>query len=348
FGGRILILDEPTSALTEHESAVLFRRLERLRATGIGIIYVSHRLREVFALSDRITILRDGRLIGTFETKATTPAEVIGLMVNRNLASVARPEGATSVDARFVVRGLSVGSTVKAINFEIRRGEILGLAGLAGAGQTEVGRALCGLLPRRADAITLDGSPYLCRQPSEAMRAGVVYLPADRRVEGLFLGLSVEENIVASSLRKLGGAVWMRDGQAQRAAGRFVQSLTVRTPSLDQAVVKLSGGNQQKVVLARGLMVDARILIADEPTRGIDVGAKAEIYALFRRLADQGKSILLISTELPEILAISDRILVIAGGRIVGSLSGDEASEDRILALSSTALNSLHGERETA
>ncbi|MBV9290058.1 MAG: sugar ABC transporter ATP-binding protein [Hyphomicrobiales bacterium] len=348
FGGRILILDEPTSALTEHESAVLFRRLERLRAAGMGIIYVSHRLREVFALSDRITILRDGRLIGTFETKATTPAEVIGLMVNRKLASVARPEGAASADARFVVRGLSVAPTVKAINFEIRRGEILGLAGLAGAGQTEVGRALCGLLPRRADAITLDGSPYLCRRPSEAMRAGVVYLPADRRVEGLFLGLSVEENIVASSLRKLGGAVWVRDGQAREAAGRFVQSLAVRTPSIDQTVAKLSGGNQQKVVLARSLMVDARVFIADEPTRGIDVGAKAEIYALFRRLAEQGKSILLISTELPEIIAISDRILVIAGGRIVASLSGDEASEDRILTLSSTALNNLHGEREAA
>jgi ribose transport system ATP-binding protein len=348
FGGRILILDEPTSALTEHESAVLFRRLERLRAAGMGIIYVSHRLREVFALSDRMTILRDGRLIGTFATKATTPDQVIGLMVNRNLASVARPKGATGAEARLVVRGLNVGSTVKGIDFEIRRGEILALAGLAGAGQTEVGRALCGLLPRQAEAITLDGLPYLCRSPSEAMHAGVVYLPADRRVEGLFLGLSVEENIVASSLRKLSGVLWMRDGQARQAAGRFAQSLAVRTPSLEQIVIKLSGGNQQKVVLARGLMVDARLFIADEPTRGIDVGAKAEIYALFRGLAEQGKSILLISTELPEILAISDRILVIADGRIMGSLSGEEASEDRILALSSTPSHGLHEGREAA
>ena len=252
FGGRVLILDEPTSALTEHESAILFRRLERLRAGGMGVIYVSHRLREVFALSDRITILRDGRLIGTFAAKATTPAEAISLMVNRNVANVARPGMTTMGEERLVVRGLSVAATVKEVDFELRRGEILGLAGLAGAGQSEIGRALGGLVARRAKSITLDGSPFRCRTPGQAMRAGVVYLPADRRVEGLFLGLTVEQNVVASSLDRLSGVIWMKDAEARELAAGFVESLNVRTPSLRQRVANLSGGNQQKVVLARG------------------------------------------------------------------------------------------------
>jgi ribose transport system ATP-binding protein len=348
FGGRVLILDEPTSALTEHESAILFRRLTRLRAAGMGIIYVSHRMREVFALSDRITVLRDGRRIGSFATKTTTPAEVISMMVNRRVASVARP-GTTTIGAgRFVVRGLSVGSVVKNVDFELRRGEILGVAGLAGAGQTEIGRALGGLARGRSESVTLDGSNFRCGTPRQAMRAGVVYLPADRRAEGLFLGLDVEQNVVASSLDHLGGALWMRDAKARAIAAHFVESLAVRTPSLRQRVANLSGGNQQKVVLARALTVDARVFIADEPTRGIDVGAKAEIYGLLRKFSDAGGSILLISTDLPELLAMSDRILVIAEGRVAGALSADEATEDRIMALASTHSPSASEERDIA
>jgi ribose transport system ATP-binding protein len=336
FGGRVLILDEPTSALTEQESEILFRRLRRMREGGMGIIYVSHRLREVFALSDRITILRDGQLIGTFPKETTTPADVISMMVNRKTASVARSETRFASEARLAARGLRVGTAVNGIDLDIRRGEILGLAGLAGAGQTEIGRALGGLIPRREKSIMLDGKPFRARTSSETMRAGVVYLPADRRAEGLFLGLDVQQNVVASSLDKLGDGLWVKDGEARKAAAGFVESLSIRTPSLRQRVANLSGGNQQKVVLARGLMVDARVFIADEPTRGIDVGAKTEIYVLLRRLAQAGKSILLISTEMPELLAMSDRILVIAGGRIVDELIAAEASEERIMALASS------------
>ena len=348
FGGRVLILDEPTSALTEQESAILFRRLQRMREAGMGIIYVSHRLREVFALSDRITILRDGQLVGTFPKKATTPADVISMMVNRKTTNVTRSETHSVSEARLTVRGLRVGTAVNGIDLDMHRGEILGLAGLAGAGQTEIGRALGGLIPRRENSITLDGKPFRARTSSETMRAGVVYLPADRRAEGLFLGLDVQQNVVASSLDKLRDGLWVKDGEARRAAAGFVESLGIRTPSLWQRVANLSGGNQQKVVLARGLMVDARVFIADEPTRGIDVGAKSEIYGLLRKLAQAGKSILLISTELPELLAMSDRILVVAGGRVVGELTSAEATEGRIMALASSHSATVGAGREAA
>jgi ABC-type sugar transport system ATPase subunit len=212
-------------------------------------------------------------------------------------------------------------------------GEIIGLAGLAGAGQAEFGRAIAGLIPYRSTEITLDGHPAHFRKPWDAMRHGIVYLPADRRREGLFLRLNVEQNIVASSTRKLRRGPWMDDRKAATTAGQFVHSLTIRTPSLRQSVFKLSGGNQQKVLLARALSVDARIIVADEPTRGIDVGAKAEIYELLRRLADQGKAVLLISTELPEILAISDRIVVMHEGCVAGELTRSEATEERVMAM---------------
>jgi ribose transport system ATP-binding protein len=347
LGGRLLILDEPTSALTEHESAILFRHLRRLRAQGMGIIYVSHRLREVFELSDRITVLRDGRLVGTFAAGEVTQADVVGMMVSRSIATVSKPADIAVGPISLSVRGLTVGRAVRGVDLDLRRGEILGLAGLAGAGQAEIGRALGGLTSRRAGAITLEGTPLRGRTPREAMQSGIVYLPSDRRGEGLFLGLGVQQNIVASSLSKLRVGPWMNDREADAVARGFVESLAVRTPSLHQRVANLSGGNQQKVVLARGLTVDARIFIADEPTRGIDVGAKAEIYSLLRRLADAGKSILLISTELPELLAMSDRIMVIASGSVVGELTAAEATEERVMMLASSQ-SDLGGQGERA
>jgi ribose transport system ATP-binding protein len=334
--GKVLILDEPTSALNEQESAILFDRLVKLRAAGLAIIYVSHRLREVFSLSDRITVLRDGRLAGTFRTADTTPDEVIATMVSRRVQEIARRAFSPQGDALLEVRGLTVGSSVRGIDFDIGEGEILGLAGLTGAGQTEVGRALAGLLPFRAGSLSLAGAALRIGNPRQAMRQGLVYFPADRRAEGLFLRLDVQQNIVAASFKDLRAGPFVRDSQARDVAAGFVSSLAVRTPSLRQRVANLSGGNQQKVVLARGLTTKARVFIADEPTRGIDVGAKAEIYELIRRLAASGKGILLISTEMPELLAVCDRILVLAEGRIAGALSGGEATEEKIMMLASS------------
>ena len=342
FGGRVLILDEPTSALSEHETTILLRHLARLRATGIGIIYVSHRLPEVFAVSDRITVLRNGRVAGSFQTAGTDPETVIVTMVQRSVVGQTARRSGRAARIRLRVQGLTVGEAVRGVDLDIGAGEIVGLAGLAGAGQTEVGRALAGLASFHAHAMLLDDKPLHPRSPREAVRKGIVYLPADRRAEGLFLRLSVQSNIVAASLRQHSRGPWMIDASARRAAEGFVDSLGIRTPSVEQHVVNLSGGNQQKVVLARGLTVDAHVFVADEPTRGIDVGAKAEVYELLRRLAAEGKCILLISTELPEIITVSDRIVVLHNGRIVGEVAGADATEERIMAMASGHAIRLH------
>jgi ABC-type sugar transport system ATPase subunit len=335
YGGKLLILDEPTSALTEHETAILLNQLKRLRDSGIGIIFVSHRLREVFAVSNRITVLRDGAVVGTEKTTDVNPDAIITMMVRRTIAATPKQKGGATGKPQLEIRNLTVPRCVHGVDLEVRAGEIVGLTGVAGAGHTEVGRALAGAIPHRASDISLDGKPGRIRTLREAMRCGMVYLPADRRTEGLFLRLSVQQNIVAASLKKVCRGIWVKDRQARRMAEEYINSLAIRTPSLDQFVVNLSGGNQQKVVLARGLTVDARILIADEPTRGIDVGAKAEVHELLRRLAEAGKSILLISTEFPEILAMSHRIVVMHAGRIVGEVSGAEATEERVMAMAS-------------
>jgi ribose transport system ATP-binding protein len=335
YGGKVLILDEPTSALTEHETAILLHQLMRLRDSGIGIIFVSHRLREIFAVSSRITVLRDGGVVGTHRTADLDLDAVIAMMVRRAVAAPSERKGEAAGKPRLRVRNLTVPRYVHRVDFQVRTGEIVGLAGLAGAGQAEVGRAIAGLIPYRATEISLDGQPVHIRTLRDSMRVGIVYLPADRRTEGLFLRLSVQHNIVAASLKKLRWGLWVKDHEARRTAQQFVESLSIRTPSLSQFAVNLSGGNQQKVVLARGLTVDARIFIADEPTRGIDVGAKAEVHELLWRLAREGKSILLISAELPEILAICDRIVVMNEGRVVGEVSGAEATEERIMAMAS-------------
>ena len=335
YGGKLLILDEPTSALTEHETAILLRQLKRLRDGGLGIIFVSHRLREVFAVSNRITVLRDGAVVGTQNTAGLDPDTVITMMVRRAIAVAPKQKGGAAGKPRLQVRNLAVPRCVHGVDLQIRAGEIVGLTGVAGAGHTEVGRALTGAIFHRASEISLDGKPVHIRTLRDAMRCGMVYLPADRRTEGLFLRLSVQQNIVAASLRKVRRGIWVKDRRARSMAQDYVKSLAIRTPSLEQFVVNLSGGNQQKVVLARGLTVDARILIADEPTRGIDVEAKAEVHELLRRLAEAGKSILLISTEFPEILAVSHRVVVMHAGRVFGEVSGANATEERMMAMAS-------------
>jgi ribose transport system ATP-binding protein len=342
FGGKVLILDEPTSALSEHETAILLRHLDKLRSSGIGIIYVSHRLPEVFAISDRITVLRDGKVAGSFVTAEADPDTVISTMVQRTIANLSARQTSQDARAMLSVKGLTVLKHVHGVDFEVKAGEIVGLTGLAGAGQDEAGRAIAGLSEHRAARITLEDKPLRVRTPREAMRQGVVYLPADRRIEALFLRLSVQGNIVAASLKKNRWGPWMLDAKARSTALRFVKSLGIRTPSIDQQVAYLSGGNQQKVVLARALTVDTRLLVADEPTRGIDVGAKNEVYELLRRLADSGKSILLVSTELREILSMSDRILVFHDGRIVGEVAGEDATEEQIMAMASGHTGAIH------
>jgi ribose transport system ATP-binding protein len=335
FGGKVLILDEPTSALNEHESAILFGELDRLRRNGTAIIYVSHRLREVFAISDRLTVLRDGRLVGAFPVADASPERVISMIVNRAVAEVAKTAPAASRKVLLRVKNLTVLPRVPGVDLDLNEGEIVGIAGLAGAGQSEIGRAIAGLVPNKTESMTLTAKPFRALSPRAAMRRGVVYLPADRRAEGLFLRLNVQQNIVASSFRRFSPRMFVRDRRAREITEGFVASLSIRASSVRQVVGNLSGGNQQKVVLARGLTVEARVFVADEPTRGIDVGAKAEIYALLRRLAASGTGILLISTELPELLAMSDRIIVINSGRIAGELTSSEATEERVMAMAS-------------
>jgi ABC-type sugar transport system ATPase subunit len=338
---RLLIMDEPTSSLTDRETERLFEVIGELRSRGIAVIFISHKLKEVFRITDRIVVLRDGGLAGELETGAATEEQVIQLMVGRELASFAPRAGGTGPgpDAPEVLRveGLRGPPHVRDVSFGVRRGEILGLAGLIGAGRTETARMLIGAGHREAGRILVDGRPVRIRHPRDAVALGIAYVPEDRKVQALVLPMSVRENLTLSIHRALlRFGAFLGGARERKVVDSYVASLRIKVATREQVVNDLSGGNQQKVVIAKWLATRPRILILDEPTRGIDVAAKAEVHRIIAGLAAEGVSIVLISSELPEILSLSDRIVVMHEGRVKTVLARDQATQESILSAALT------------
>ena len=333
FNSQVLIMDEPTAALTEAEIAELFNIIRQLQAKGVGIVYISHRLEELKQIANRITVMRDGHYVGTEDAAAIPIERVISMMVGRTIFESA-PEVPERPYEEIVleVKNLNHGIAIKDVNFQLKKGEILGFAGLMGAGRTEVARAIFGADPIDSGEIYVKGKKVAIRQPSDAVRHGIGYLSEDRKRYGLALGLDVQANVVLAAFKKfLGRLGIVNDAKIRETGKRYVNALSIKTPSLQQKVKNLSGGNQQKVVIGKWLTADTDILIFDEPTRGIDVGAKSEIYHLLNSLTQEGKSIIMISSELPEILRMSHRIVVMCEGRITGELTAAEATQEGIM-----------------
>jgi ribose transport system ATP-binding protein len=333
FDARILIMDEPTAALTESETETLFGLIRDFKKRGTGIIYISHRLEELKAISDRVTVLRDGEYVDTMPTRDVDLRRVISLMVGREISGVSRPAPQTTERPTVLeVRDLSTKALLKDISFDLKQGEILGFAGLMGAGRTEVARAICGADRVDAGEIRLRGQPAHITSPTDAARLGIGYLSEDRKRFGLMLDQDVSFNILISSLGDHASPFgFVNDQQVRRTAQQYVKSMKIKTPSIKQRTKNLSGGNQQKVVIAKWLAKNCDILIFDEPTRGIDVGAKEEIYQLLDDLAEQGKSIIMISSELPEVLRLAHRIVVMSEGRITGILDNADADQETVM-----------------
>jgi len=335
FHSKVLIMDEPTAALNNEEVADLFRIIRQLRAEGVGIVYISHKMDELQQVADRVTVLRDGQYIATVPMASTSVEAIISMMVGRQLEQVGKDHPDTARNEVVLdVRGLRRGSAIKDVSFVLRRGEILGFAGLMGAGRTEVARAVFGADPIDAGEIRIHGQAVRIRSPEHAVACGIGYLSEDRKQFGLATALDVATNVALSSMRSfLQWGAFLDEDRMRATAESYVRQLSVKTPSVDHQVQLLSGGNQQKVVIAKWLLRDCDILFFDEPTRGIDVGAKAEIYKLLHALAAQGKAIAVISSELPEILRLSHRIVVMCEGRLTGELAGHEASREDIMRL---------------
>ena len=333
FNSNVLIMDEPTAALTDTEIDELFRIIRHLRERGTGIVHISHRLEELKQISDRVTVMRDGRSIDTVQTADASIQSIISMMVGRTIFE-ASPELPQHPDPEVVleVRNLNCGRMIRDVSFQLHRGEILGIAGLVGAGRTEVVRAVFGADPYDSGEILVHGKPVAIRTPADAVAHGIGYLSEDRKRYGLALGMDVEANVLLASLGRFADRIGrINAGRTKATALERVRSLAIKTPSIFQRVRNLSGGNQQKVVIGKWLTADTEILIFDEPTRGIDVGAKSEIYRLLNDLAQHGKAIIMISSELPEILRMSHRIVVMCEGRIAGELSAAEATQERIM-----------------
>jgi ribose transport system ATP-binding protein len=343
FQSKILIMDEPTAALNNEEVADLFRIIRQLKAEGVGIVYISHKMDELKQIADRVTVMRDGQYVATVSMATTSVDTIIGMMVGRQLEAVdAQAYESAGNPVVLEVRNLNRGTAIKDVSFSLRKGEILGFAGLMGAGRTEVARAVFGADPVDSGEIRVHGQKVSIRSPKQAVAHGIGYLSEDRKHFGLATGLDVETNIAMSSLDKFRLAGGFVDQAAIRTtAQRYVQQLSIKTPSVEQQVRLLSGGNQQKIVIAKWLLRDCDILFFDEPTRGIDVGAKAEIYKLLQSLAAQGKAIVVISSELPEILRLSHRIAVMCEGRLTGELTAGEASQEAIMQLA-TQRDAMH------
>ena len=332
---KVIVFDEPTAALTESEINELFVIIDDLRAKGVGIIYISHRMDEIARITDRVTVMRDGEYVGTVNTKETTKDEIIAMMVGRTIYEDPKAASAVADDAPVVleVKNLNAGSSVKDVSFQLRKGEILGFSGLMGAGRTEVARLLFGADKKESGIIFVNGKEVTINSPQDAIREGIGYLSEDRKRFGCIVDMTIADNTVMTNLDKYIKGGLINDGEIVKVSDKFVKQLRTKTPSSKQLVRNLSGGNQQKVVIAKWLEQNSDILIFDEPTRGIDVGAKSEIYTLMNALVAQGKSIIMISSELTEILRMSDRIVVMCEGRKTGELDISQATQERILAL---------------
>ncbi|MFK0337075.1 sugar ABC transporter ATP-binding protein [Agrobacterium deltaense] len=341
---RILILDEPTAALTETEAQTLFRIMHRLADRGIAIVYISHRMAEIFEHCDRITVMRDGCHIRTENIADISPEEVVNSMVGRVLDKLYPPklsEDEKSDDVILSVRGLNEGKRVFDVDFDLRRGEILGLAGLIGAGRSEIARAVCRLEGKPRGEVTLRGRPLRLKDYRDSIREGLVYLSEDRKGDGLFLNMSIASNVSALDIGRVSnGMGFIERRKEMKRADELGRRLKLRANSIGDAVSTLSGGNQQKVALAKMLSVEPEVIFLDEPTRGVDVGAKAEIHRQIRELAREGVGVVVISSELPELIGVCDRVLVVREGRITGEVEGDDMTEEKIMQLAS--INIVH------
>lgn len=330
---RLLVLDEPTAALTQPEVEELFKIMTDLKAKGIGMIYISHRMDEINRISDRVSVMRDGEYIGTVNTAETTKDEIVRMMVGRVIYGDKKEKSAVSPDAPVVleVKNLNAGKEVRNVSFQLHKGEILGFAGLMGAGRTEVARAVYGADPKQTGEILIKGQPVNIKNPHQAVKNGICYLSEDRKRYGLMLDKSITENSVIASVDDFIKGGWIDDKAMEKAAEESNKLLKTKTPSMNQLLKNLSGGNQQKVIVARWLIKDSDIFIFDEPTRGIDIGAKSEMYALMEELAAKGKSIIMISSELAEIQRLSDRVIVMCEGRITAELDIADATQEEIM-----------------
>jgi len=343
YDADIIAMDEPTSALTDRETDVLFRVMRSLKTQGVSIVFISHRLEEIFQVSDRVTVLRDGRRIGTAPTAELDEDRVVRMMVGRELGELYPRAQGEPGQVVLEAQDLSDGRELQGVSLALRRGEILGVAGLVGAGRTALAETLFGIRPVASGQVRLAGQPVHLKSPGDAIRHGLGFVPEDRKLQGLFLNMAVRENVVISAMDQVTRWGFVNFRRADRTAGEIVRQLDIRTPSLRQRVRNLSGGNQQKVIIARWLTLKPRVLILDEPTRGVDVGAKAEIHALMSQLAQEGVGVLVISSELPEVLGVSDRILVMHEGRITGEFSREQANQDDIMRAATGAASQGNG-----
>lgn len=339
---KLLILDEPTAALTQTEVDELFAIMNDLRDKGIGMIYISHRMDEINRISDRITVMRDGEYVGTLNTKETTKDEIVKMMVGRVVYGDKKEVSNVPDNAPVVleVKNLCSGNTIKNVSFKLRKGEILGFSGLMGAGRTEVARAIFGADRYDSGEIFINGKKVAINEPFTAVKHGICYLSEDRKQYGLMLNKSISENTALSSLDKFIKFGWINDKKIARESKKYNEKLRTKTPSMEQLLKNLSGGNQQKVIIARWLMKDSDIFIFDEPTRGIDIGAKSEIYDLIEDLAANGKSIIMISSELSEVQRLSDRVVVMCEGRITTELDIADATQEEIMKYATMRENS--------
>ncbi|MBN1963104.1 MAG: sugar ABC transporter ATP-binding protein [Anaerolineae bacterium] len=335
LNAKILLLDEPTSALSVDEVELLFDIIGRLKKSGIGVVYISHRIPEVMAIADRVTVLRDGQRVGTFVTSEITPDDLIEAMVGRKLTEMFPERGSDQQGELLAVSSLTGENTFWDVSFTLRPGEIVGLAGLKGARRSELLRALVGVHPLSTGTIRVKGRPARIGSPGEAFALGMAYLPEERKSDGLFLQMPLRQNTIVASLREFARLGLMNRRKEEETAQRFVARLGISTPSVHQLVGRLSGGNQQKVMLSKWLVRQPQILLIDEPTKGVDVGAKIEIHSLLRDLARQGVGILFISSEMPELIGLSDRILVMHEGRVVGEYAAEGMDEQTLITLAS-------------
>ncbi|SCW43613.1 inositol transport system ATP-binding protein [Paenibacillus tianmuensis] len=334
YNSRVIIMDEPTSSLADKEVEQLFKIIRKLKSDGKGIIYISHKMEEIFQISDDITVFRDGEYISTSEAKNLTQGLLIKQMVGRELTEVfPNRKKAITNEVVLEVNDLSAKGLFRGISFQLNKGEILGLTGLMGAGRTEFVKALFGLLPFDSGSIKLNNKTIRIKEPRDAIQHGIALVTEDRKGEGLVLPMSVKANMTLPTLKKVSSGFFVRRNAENQTVDEMITALRIKTHNKNQLVETLSGGNQQKIVLAKWLLTNPRILILDEPTRGIDIGAKTEIYKLMDRLTQEGYSIIMISSEMPEVLGMSDRIAVLCEGRITGILGAEEATQEKILSL---------------
>ena len=333
---KLLILDEPTSSLTEKETVRLFAVVKELKAKGISILYISHRMAEIFELCDRVTVFKDGKYVNTMDVCDVTPDDIIRSMVGRELGNLYPPKS-TCVEAYqkiLEVSGLT-GQIYRDVSFELRKGEILGFAGLVGAGRSEVMRGLCAIDPIKSGSIRLNGESYTFKDYRSAIDKGICYLTEDRKNQGLFLGMSIKNNMSSANLKDVSRGIWLNNKLESQLSQRFVEQLAIKIPGIEYLISSLSGGNQQKCLIGKWLSLKPKVLIMDEPTRGIDVGAKREIHSLLRELANRGVGVIIVSSELPEVIGVSDRVAVMHEGNLAGVLEQENITEENIMKLAS-------------